>query len=124
MTDLLTRDPNDTGEIPTTVDPGLTTANLAPYAAGLGPFLRKGELTEEVPYEPQTIAVVDDFAPRPGTPGPDPTPPFPPPPPPPTPGYVGRHRAPDDMPATVPAERFGALRSVLASAWARVRGAM
>lgn len=80
MTDLLTRDPNDTGEIPT-ADPGPDTKNLAPYAA-VGPYLRKGELTEEVPYEPHTIGVVD-FAPT--RPTPDPMPPFPPPPPPPTP---------------------------------------
>ena len=104
MTDLLIRDePNDTGEIPA-VDPGTTTQNLADYiSTGPFPALRRGELLDEVPYEPHTIGVVDL---RPSAPGPDPTPPFPPPPPPPTPrrsvlyvmpprrpfAYAGRHR--------------------------------
>jgi hypothetical protein len=117
MTDLLLT-PEDTGEIPTAVDPGPDTRNLAPYAAGLGPFLRKGELTEPVPYEPHTIGVVDDLATpgTPGTPGPDPTPPFPPPPPPPRPAYQGRHRA--------PARWYTPLVEGVAIAWARIRGAM
>jgi hypothetical protein len=115
MTDLLLS-PEDTGEIPTGPafdpdnpgthawdcdcereqhDPGPDTRNLAPFTAGLGPFLRKGELTEPVPYEPHTIGVVDDLATpgTPGTPGPDPTPPFPPPPPPPMPAIDDRPRS-------------------------------
>lgn len=42
MTDLLIRDPNDTGDIPT-VDSlaGEDTRNLAPYVNGLAPALRR-----------------------------------------------------------------------------------
>lgn len=93
MTDLLTRDPNDTGEIPR-ADPGQTTCNLAPYEADLPPVLRRPDVTGEFPaYHPETIAVVEprgcrrvvpndedfDFDPDPTTPHPDPLPPPPPP---------------------------------------------
>lgn len=173
MTDLLTYDPSDTGDIPMADRPGragladeptreiqrpvgeATTRMPEFLATGPFPTLRRPELAGELPYNPQTIGLVEptggcrtidpndeDFLPGPpGTPpGPDPLPP--PPPPTPrvdqgaaqplfplervlTPGdvYVGRHRAPEDMPAAVPPGRFGALRAVLATAWARVRSA-
>lgn len=76
MTDLLTRDPNDTGDIPTVgettrilavnldeatrrarpfladetpADPGQATRNLAPYEAGLPPAFRRPDATGEFP---------------------------------------------------------------------------
>ena len=106
MTDLLTRDPNDTGEIPLADRPGRagladeptrdlsahlgeTTRNLAPYAvSGLPPALRRP--TVEVPAITGGCRMIDpddpDFQPSaPGTPpGPDPLPP----PPPPTPDHA------------------------------------
>jgi hypothetical protein len=147
MTDTLLK-PDDTGEIRLR-DPGQTTMNLAPYAAGLPPVLRRPDATTELPIIDGGCRTVvpndEDFTTAPAEP------PKLPPPPPPAPqvddrplavveeiiwaaaalhprdmpvAYVGRHRKPEDMPATVPAGRFGGLRSVLASAWARVRRAM
>lgn len=125
MTDLLLR-PEDTGEIPTGV--GEHTANLAPYAAGLPPAFRRptAVLTLIEGRGCRTIEPNDEDFVRPGQPAPVelPTPPPPAPVEPEPAAYVGRHRAAEDMPAEVPAGRFGMLRSVLASAWARVRGAM
>lgn len=125
--------PEDTGEIQLT-DPGQETRNLAAYAALLPPP-RRPEATGQFP------AITGDLD------GPQPKPrPLPKPrpsiddrplsvgeeviwdrtwrPDAPAPGYVGRHRAPDDLPAAVPAGRFAALRAVLATAWARVRRSM
>jgi hypothetical protein len=137
MTDLLIhQDPSDTGEIPA-VDPGQETRNLAAYAKNPPPFtaLRRPDATGEFVITGELV-------------GPQPKPrPLPPMPKPkvddrplsegeeviwdrtwradaPAAGYVGRHRAPDDLPADVPAGRFAALRAVLATAWARVRRSM
>lgn len=93
--DLLTRDPNDTGEIPA-VDPGPDTRNLAPYI-GLPPALRRP--TVEVPALAGCRATLDgELVPTgfqaptdPRIPHPDPLPP----PPPPTPGWHGS----EDFPA-------------------------
>jgi hypothetical protein len=143
MTDTLLK-PDDTGEIPRR-DPGQTTRNLTPYL-DLPPAFRRPDATTELPViEGGCRTVVpndEDFDPGPTVPHPDPLPPPPPPTPkvddrPLSPGeeivwdaaaepvaYVGRHRTPDDMPADVLPGRFGALRSVLASAWARIRRSM
>lgn len=98
MTDLLTTDHADSGEVvrlhPSIVDThrlelGERTGNLAPYAHGLRPAFRRPDSTGEQPvYRPQTISVVD------GEPAglqepPIVPPPTPLPPPPPT---RNRHR--------------------------------
>lgn len=136
MTDLLTDEVNDTGEI--RHEPGQKTTNLTYITQG--PALRRPDATFEIPVIDAEPFQSD--TPRRTQPNPDPLPP----PPPPTPvvddrplsdgeeivwdavsapdAYVGRHRAADDMPATVHAGRFGVLRSVLASAWTRVRRSM
>lgn len=127
MTDLLTRDPNDTGEIPPV---GETTERL-------NPFLLHTEVFPIVLR--RSTAVEEDFLPRPTgpntPPGPDPLPP----PPPPTPremaaaqpiaplervlgpydrpvGYVGRHWAKPRW--------YSPLVEAVALGWARVRRSM
>jgi hypothetical protein len=143
MTDLLTRDePSDTGEIPRIDAVGEGTRNLQPYLHGLPPALRRPTAALPI-YVPQGACRRidwddDEFQ------GPQPKPaPIPAPPKPKVddeilwdlatrlgvykdkrsvlyvpsadrkPGPRGRHRKP-----------AGPLRTALASAWARVRGAM
>lgn len=103
MTDLLTTDHADSGEVvrlhPSIVDThrldlGEHTGNLAPYAHGLRPRFRRPDSTGEQPvYRPQTISVVDLQEP------PIAPPPVPLPPPVPTrdarpSSYRSRHRKP------------------------------
>lgn len=145
MTDLLTRDePSDTGEIPR-IDPvGEGTRNLAPYVHGLPPALRRPTAALPI-YIPQGACRRidwddDEFGPS----APPPPSPLPPNPAPPKvddeiiwdlatrlgvykdkrsvlyvpsadrkPGPRGRHRKP-----------AGPLRAALATAWARIVGAM
>lgn len=144
MTDLLTRDePSDTGEIPRPVGEktlrivGEATQRLNPMIATAPfPALRRSDATGEIPHYNvgglinggcRTVVPNDEDFVRPGqpvAPAPEPTPAPAPPVEPEPEAYVGRHRRSDDLPAEVPPGRFGALRSVLASAWARVRRSM
>lgn len=119
MNDILLK-PEDTGEIPRT-DPGQKTMNLAPYAAGLPPAMRRPEATGEIPLvafqgpqpKPRPILKPSKVDDRPLSVGEEIVWDA-------EVAYVGRHRAPEDMPADVLPGRFGGLRSVLATAWARV----
>lgn len=111
MTDLLLR-PEDTGEIPTGPrpdpdQPGEDTRNLAPYVYGLAPAMRRPTAV---------LALIASFPP-PAFDHDDPIGPEEPP------GYVGRHRKPEDLPAVVPPGRFGWLRSILSAAVQRIREA-
>jgi hypothetical protein len=137
MTDLLTRDPNDTGEIPI-AEPGQTTRNLTWITQA--PALRRPDATFKtgvVEGGCRTVVPNDeDFDSGPIVPLPDPLP-APPPPAPKvddrplsdgeevawtstwrptvrTPGYVGRHRK---------VSRWDRVRVALAIAWAPIRGA-
>lgn len=122
MTDLLIRDPEDTGDIPTGV--GERTENLAPYVHGLAPALRRPTAVLDLIGGCRRIDPNDDDFVKPGQPQPPQPLPDPTPPPQPEQAYVGRHRAPEDTPADVPPGRFGWLRSVLATAWQRIAGAL
>lgn len=108
-TDLLTRDPNDTGEIPTAE----TTHNLAPYVVG-GPVLRRPDAVTALLV---TYTVTGETF-NPGHPNPDPLPPPPPPTPSdvwqaePAPRYLGRHRRPSrwdwlTVPLAMAVQRIG-----------------
>jgi hypothetical protein len=85
-----TLSPEDTGEIEV-FEPGQSTENLAPYQAFLPPPLRRPDATGEMPrllddapaqpiFPLERVLTGDDLADT----APD--------------AYVGRHRAPDDMP--------------------------
>jgi hypothetical protein len=131
MNDVLTASPSDTGEH-RIVDPGQTTRNLTPYASLPPAFRRPAAFTPQAPTEPPPLPPIP--APEDTLPVPQPNDPRPVPNPVPTPGiyaadaqpvgYVGRHRAADDLPADVPPGRFGWLKSVLTAGLAKVRGAM
>lgn len=111
MTDLLLK-PEDTGDIPigaATTDPGMSTQNLAPYAGGLRPALRRPTAV---------LALVTKPSPPPV--------PLPPPPPKqddeivwsyadPSDNYLGRHRKPS---------RWDWLTVPLAMGWQRIGRSM
>ena len=128
MTDLLTdRDPNDSGEIPritALTEPTAAMERIAPPYTDGSPVLRLYCTSEQPLYAP-----------------PVPKPPTLPKPPPPKPSfaghqpiefadddtfepvetYVGRHRAPDDMP--MPGTWKTGLASAVRAGWARVKEA-
>lgn len=134
MTDLMERDPNDSGEV---IDLALSDQDTRQMPAA-GP--RCGTETEELgrymgPEWPPLLRRPDAdgkklYAPE----QPKPSKPLPPPPPKPSYAghlppsdpdgpetYIGRHRAPDDLP--MPGTWQSGLASAVRAGWARVRGA-
>jgi hypothetical protein len=126
MTQTLTTDPADSGEIillPLTDRPtrdlrdriGEATQNIGPYQDGFRPALRRPDVTGEIVlYEPATIGVVDEL--RPAAPGPLPSP-LPSPPPTPAPRPSGWRYKPPHARANEPvwAAQVTLLVSVLVS---------